>query len=192
MFESIDDLIRYSLNYMLSYLSPYIITYNYQELLNEAIDIAKRLRVPKREDIAKNFVAAYLRIKLNLPAKIVDIYAPSSRGRRLWEKKIIPILEEIDREKMERERFMNMVRSNYYEALLRAWDRYWGRFPPWYAPLEDLVPLIEDELSKIISRPVKLSFDEHVENIISLLKYRKIKDFYIGGIDIKRRHWIRL
>jgi len=187
-----EDLLRHTLNCMLVYLSPYIVSYNYQELLNEVIDIAKRLRVPKREDIAKNFVVAYLRIKLNLPAKIVDRYASSSKGRRLWEEKIRPILEEISKEKMERERFINMVRSNYYEALKRAWDRYWGRFPPWYAPLEDLVPLIEDELSKIISKPVKLSFDEHVKNIISLLKYRKIKDFYIGGIDIKKRHWIRL
>jgi len=187
-----EDLIKHVLNCALIYLQSYLPTYDYQELLNEVIDIAKRLRVPRREDIVWNFVAAYLRVRFGLPASVVDKYASSSKGRRDWEKKVRPIIEDIDREKKEREELMNKVRDNYYEALKSAWNRYWGRFPPWYAPLEDLVPLIEEELSKIIGRSVNLPFDEHVKIIMSLFKWRKIKDFYIGGIDIKKRHWILL
>jgi len=187
-----EDLIKHAVNCALIYLQSYLPTYDYQELLNEVKFIANKLRVPGREDIVKNFVAAYLRVKFSLPASIVDSFASSSKGRREWEKKIRPIIEEIDKEKKEREEIMNKIRSNYYEALKSAWNRYWGRFPPWYAPLEELVPLIEEELSKIIGRSVNLPFDDHVKIIISLLKWRKIKDFYIGGIDIKKRHWILL
>jgi len=189
---SIEDLIKSALNYVLTDLRGYAIRYDYQELLNEAIDIAKKLRVPRREDIAKNFVSAYLRLKLNLPASVVDKFASSSRGRRLWEEKIKPILEEIEKEKKEREELMNKIKSNYYEALKRAWNKYWGRFPPWYAPLENLAPLIEEELSKIIGKSIKLSFEEHVKIVEQLFKWRRIKEFYIGGIDPKKRHWILL
>jgi len=192
MFESIEDLIRYALNRSLIYLQTYPVTYNYQELLNDAIMIAKALRVPRREDIAKNFIAAYLRIKLNLPAKIVDEFASSARGRRHWEEKVRPMIEELERKKREERELIDKIKSNYYTALREAWKKYWGRFPPWYAPLEDLVPLIEEELSKIIGKPVKLPFEEHVKIIENLYKWRKIKEYYVGGIDPKKRHWILL
>jgi len=190
--ESIEDLIRRAINYVLIDLWSYPISYNYQELLKDAIFIAKKLRIPRREDIIKNFVAAYLKIRLNLSAEIADRYASSSRGRRHWEEKIKPIVEEIEREKKEKMELMNMIRSNYFEALKRAWNKYWGRFPPWYAPLEDLVQLIEEELSNMIGKPVKLSFEEHVKIIDSLYKQRRIKEYYVGGIDPKRRHWVLL
>jgi len=192
--EKLEDMIRSALNRSLAYLDSDLrnITYNYYELLNEIIEVGRRLKVPRRMDIIMNFVSAYLRVKLNLPASRVDLVASSSKGRRLWEKKIRPVLEEIERERKEREELMNRVKSNYYEALKRAWKRYWGKFPPWYAPLENLVPLIEEELSSIIGKMVKLPFEEHVKIVESLFKQRKLKEYYIGGIDPKRRHWILL
>jgi len=192
--ETLEDIVKSVLNYCLAYLDTDLrnITYNYYEMLNEAIEIGRRLKVPRRMDVVKNFISAYLRVKLGLPASKVDLVASSSKGRRLWEQKIRPVMEELERERKEREELMEKVRSNYYEALKRAWRKYWGRFPPWYAPLENLAPLIEEELSKIIGRHVKLPFEEHVQRIDSLFKQRKVKDYYIGGIDPKRRHWILL
>ena len=50
--------------------------------------LANKVRVPMREDIMRNFVAAYLRVVLGWSAKNADKVASSSRGRRTWENKI--------------------------------------------------------------------------------------------------------
>jgi len=192
--ESFEDMVRSVLIQSLAHLSAHLSLRNvvYEELLDEAIEVGRRLKVPRRMDIIKNFVSAYLRVKLGVPAFVVDLVASSSKGRRLWEEKIRSVMQEVEKERKEREELLNVVRIRYLEALREAWKRYWGKFPPWYAPLEDLAPLIEEELSKIIGKAVKLSFGEHVKIVESLFKQRKLKDYYVGGIDPKKRHWILL
>jgi len=192
--ESFEDMVRSVLNQSLAHLSAHLSLRNvvYEELLDEVIEVGRRLKVPGRMDIIKNFIATYLRVKLGVPAFVVDLVASSSKGRRLWEEKIRSVMQEVEKERKEREELLNVVRTRYLEALREAWKRYWGKFPPWYAPLEDLAPLIEEELSKIIGKTVKLSFGEHVKIVESLFKQRKLKDYYVGGIDPKKRHWILL
>ena len=64
-----------------------IIKLNEQEI-GRVAELAARLKVAKRQDVLKNFVAAYLRVFHSLPAKDADQIASSSKGRREWEKKI--------------------------------------------------------------------------------------------------------
>ena len=58
--------------------------------------LADKVRVPMREDIMRNFVAAYLRVVLGWSAKNADRVASSSKGRRTWEDKIRTTLSKGD------------------------------------------------------------------------------------------------
>jgi len=79
----------------------------------------------------------------------------------------------------------------YYQALVNAWWEYWGEVPPWYASLENLKPYIDAELSKALGRSVSLSLEEHLEYIKELDRWGKVEYWY-GGLDPKRRHWVRI
>lgn len=59
-----------------------------EDEMERITELATRLKVAKRCDVLKNFIAAYLVVFHNLPAKEADQIASSSKGRREWEKKI--------------------------------------------------------------------------------------------------------
>jgi len=79
----------------------------------------------------------------------------------------------------------------YYHALVNAWKEYWGEVPPWYASLENLKPYIDAELSKALGRSVSLSLEEHLKYIKELYRQGKV-DYWYGGLDPKRRHWVAI
>lgn len=81
--------------------------------------------------------------------------------------------------------------EQYYQALKLAWREYWGEWPPWYASLEDLKPNIEEHLSAIVRRPVTLSLEDHLKYIREFAKWGKV-EYWVGGLDPSRRHWIRI
>lgn len=61
--------------------------------IHEMLDVAEKLRVPAREDVVKNFVAAYMVVRNLMSKSTADrVIASSSKGRRLWEKKLREIL----------------------------------------------------------------------------------------------------
>ena len=63
-----------------------------EDEIGRIAELAVRLKVAKRHDVLKNFVAAYLRVFRDLPAKEADRLASSAKGRREWEKKIVRVL----------------------------------------------------------------------------------------------------
>jgi len=81
--------------------------------------------------------------------------------------------------------------KQYYEALKRAWKLYWGTFPSWYASLEDLSGIINRELSKILGKNIRLTLTDHLKYVGELAKWGKL-EYWSGGLDPKRRHWIKL
>ena len=57
--------------------------------VDEMVELAVKLRVPARLDVVKNFCAAYLVVKGLMSTSTADrMVASSSKGRRLWQKKI--------------------------------------------------------------------------------------------------------
>jgi len=50
------------------------------------------LKVPCKEDAIRNFLAAYLRLACGWKASDADRIASSSKGRRLWEKKLAELM----------------------------------------------------------------------------------------------------
>lgn len=64
------------------------------DVVEKMARLAKEVRAPMRENVMRNFVAAYLRVVLGWRAKNADKVASSSRGRRTWEDKIRIILSE--------------------------------------------------------------------------------------------------
>ena len=65
--------------------------------IERIVRLANKVRVPMREDIMRNFVAAYLRVVLGWSARDADRVASSSRGRRTWEDKIRTTLRIVKR-----------------------------------------------------------------------------------------------
>lgn len=62
--------------------------------VKELQELSKKLKVQAREDIVKNFVAAYMVVRNLMSKSTADrVVASSSKGRRFWEKK----LREIER-----------------------------------------------------------------------------------------------
>ena len=84
-----------------------IIKLNEQEI-GRVAELAARLKVAKRQDVLKNFVAAYLVVFRNLPAKKADQLASSAKGRREWEKKIVRVLAD-ESEKRDRPEVKKIV-----------------------------------------------------------------------------------
>ena len=60
-----------------------------EDELGKIIELITKLKVPKRHDVLKNFLSAYLRVYHGLSAREADRISSSSKGRRKWEKKII-------------------------------------------------------------------------------------------------------
>jgi len=64
------------------------------EYVDEMVELASELRVPARLDVVKNFVAAYLVVKGLMDISTADrVVASSSKGRRLWQKRISRLLK---------------------------------------------------------------------------------------------------
>jgi len=57
--------------------------------IGEIMELASKLKVIARKDIVRNFLAAYLVVKGYADKRTADkVVASSSKGRRIWEKKI--------------------------------------------------------------------------------------------------------
>lgn len=108
-----------------------IIKLNEQEI-GRVAELAARLKVAKRQDVLKNFVAAYLVVFRNLPAKKADQLASSAKGRREWEKKIVRVLAD-ESEKRDRPEVKKIVIDGRIfvtgEDLFRCyeWCEGWGK-----------------------------------------------------------------
>mgnify|MGYP001770705147 CR=1 FL=1 len=59
-----------------------------EDELDKVTELAMKLKVSKRQDVLRNFIAAYMRVFYGLTAKEADQIASSSKGRREWEEKI--------------------------------------------------------------------------------------------------------
>jgi len=79
--------------------------------------------------------------------------------------------------------------ETYYRALVNAWREYWGEVPPWYASLEELSKYIDAELARALGTPVELALGEHLRYIGELARLGRV-DYWYGGLDPKRRHWV--
>ena len=80
---------------------------------------------------------------------------------------------------------MRVDLKEYYEALKKAWEEYWKAAPPWYAALESLHEIINRYLGE------DLSLEEHLKYIRELAKFC-IVEYWYGGLDPKKKHWVKL
>ncbi len=81
--------------------------------------------------------------------------------------------------------------NQYLQALKRAWSKYWRGLKPWYASLEKLYHLVNEELCTLLNREVRLSLNEHIRYVSELARWGRI-EYWVGGTDPRYRHWIRL
>ena len=62
---------------------------------HELLVLAAKLRIPRRAEVVRNFVAAYLVVAGFMDRRTADrVVASSPRGRRLWERRIRELLGE--------------------------------------------------------------------------------------------------
>ena len=59
-----------------------------EDEVEQVAELARQVRVPRRQDTVKNFIAAYLRVVRGWKAKDADRVASSPKGRRTWEEKL--------------------------------------------------------------------------------------------------------
>jgi len=61
--------------------------------IDELMKLAEKLRLPARRDVVKDFVAAYCVVKGLMNSTTADrVVASSSKGRRLWQRRLIEVL----------------------------------------------------------------------------------------------------
>jgi len=92
-----------------------------------------------------------------------------------------------------------MKHEEFLRDLIKRYSGYWGNFPSWYAPIENLYNVDSKEAREIyekikaslrrlgkIVREREYSFEAIVKLDGKVLHIRA----YEGGLDPKRRYWI--